>query len=194
MPEELVCPVHGPYDASYGSCPYDHPEAGRRPAAPIPLDEDDLPTDLGGRPPRPSGFDEDEPTDIGAGRRGKGFLDEDEVTEIRRPRDDVTEIEEVETGPVAILWVKEGRRRGKIHRVQDGTLVARKDGDLVLDDPKISNPHARFRFEEDKFYLWDFGSRNGTYVNGERIRAATALKENDEVKMGDSVFVLKILQ
>src|SRR3989304_6112978 len=112
MPEELVCPIHGPYDASFGSCPYDHPETGRRPTAPVPLDEDDLPTDLGGRPARPPGSDEDEPTDIGVGRRGRGFLDEDEVTEVRKPRDDVTEIEEVETGAIAILWVKEGRRRG----------------------------------------------------------------------------------
>lgn len=194
MPEELVCPVHGPYDASYGSCPYEHPEAGGRPAAPVPLDEDDLATDLGGGPPRRFDYEEDEPTDLGAGRSGRGFLDEEEVTDLRRGgREDVTEIDEMETGALAILWVKDGQRRGRIHRIQDGTLVGRTQGDVVLDDPKVSNPHARFRFEDNQFVLWDFGSRNGTYVNGERIRAATPLNENDEIRMGNSVFVMKTL-
>jgi hypothetical protein len=31
-------------------------------------------------------------------------------------------------------------------------------------------------------------------VNGKRIKAATPLNENDEVKMGDTVFVFKALE
>ena len=71
--------------------------------------------------------------------------------------------------------------------------MGRKSGDLILDDPKVSNPHAKFKFENDAFEIWDFGSKNGTFVNGERIRSATKLKENDEVKIGDITFVLKVL-
>jgi len=193
MPEELVCPIHGPYDAALGSCPYPHPESAGRPMAPAPLDEDDLPTDLGAGPARAGGNDEEEPTDLGVARRGRGFLDEDEVTELRRERDDVTEIDEAEQGPLALLWVKDGMGRGRIFRIKDGANVGRKDGEVVLDDPKVSNPHAGFRYENDQFSLWDFASRNGTFVNGERIRAATPLKENDEIKMGDTTFVFKIL-
>ena len=65
-----------------------------------------------------------------------------------------------------------------------------------MDDPKVSNPHARFRLndEDDGFVLWDFGSKNGTYVNDEKIAAATALKENDVVKIGDTEMVLKVLE
>jgi hypothetical protein len=156
-----------------------------------------MPTDLGAGPRSARGYDEDEaPTEIGPGRQ-PGFLDlDEEETEIGRGRmmDDVTELEFVETGAIAILWVKEGHRRGKIFKIKDGTVVGRKDGDLILDDPKVSNPHARFRVEEDKYVLWDFGSKNGTYVNGERIREATVLDENDEIKIGDAVFVLKTLE
>ena len=36
-------------------------------------------------------------------------------------------------------------------------------------------------------------SENGTFVNGEAIRGATVLQENDEIKTGDTVFVLKTL-
>ena len=39
---ELVCPTHGPYDASYGTCPHCSGQANR-PPAPTPLmDEDDM--------------------------------------------------------------------------------------------------------------------------------------------------------
>jgi len=47
--------------------------------------------------------------------------------------------------------------------------------------------------EKDEYILVDFHSKNGTFVNGERIKAETTLKENDTVKVGDVVFVLKIL-
>ena len=77
--------------------------------------------------------------------------------------------------------------------VKDGTVVARNSADLPIDDPKVSNPHAKFTVEDDQFVIWDFGSKNGTFVNGERIRAATPLEENDTIKMGDMIFVLKTL-
>jgi hypothetical protein len=193
MPQELVCPEHGPYDASYGRCPYCHPAGGNRPAAPTPLDEDDLPTDLGAAPARPAAYDDEGETDLGVARRGRRFLDEDEEETDIGVREDVTEFEEMEEGALGILWVKDGHRRGHIYKIRDGFVVGRSEGDVRLEDSKVSNPHARFRFEQDQFVLWDFGSRNGTMVNGDRIRAATPLKENDEIKIGETTFVFKLL-
>ncbi|MGC1377737.1 MAG: FHA domain-containing protein [Anaerolineales bacterium] len=198
---ELLCPQHGPYDSSYGSCPY-CAGSTRRPQAPTPL-EDDLPTDLG-QAPRPGGgfaaggYDDEAPTDIGPGRKSSGRildLDDEEATQLGRGhRDDVTEIENVVTGAQAILWAKEGQRRGQILKVKGDSIIGRSEGQIILDDPKVSNPHAKLTLENDTYVLWDFGSKNGTFVNGERIRAATTLKENDTVKIGDRVFVFKILQ
>jgi len=194
---ELFCPSHGPYDASYGSCPYCGQGAGAPMQNQLP---DDAPTDIGGygggvyAPPPPAGLRGDEaPTDLGYNNMGAGAVD-GEVTEIgRNNRADVTEVEFADTGALGILWVKQGSRRGLIYKIQDGTVVGRKDGGLILDDPKVSNPHAKFTFEDETFVLWDFGSKNGTFVNGQKIRGATELNENDEIKIGDSVFVLKIL-
>ena len=201
---ELLCPQHGPYDASYGSCPY-CAGSTRRPQAPTPL-EDDLPTDLG-QAPRPSGkpfngggYYEESPTDLGPGRKSSGRIldvDDEESTQLgrRHAKDgDVTEIENVVTGALAILWAKEGQRRGQILKVKGDSVIGRSEGQITLDDPKVSNPHAKLTLENDEYVLWDFGSKNGTFVNGERIRAATVLKENDTVKIGDRVFVFKILQ
>jgi len=104
----------------------------------------------------------------------------------------VTELDQVETGVLGLLWVKEGRRRGKVYIVRDDTEIGR-GGDVVLDDPKVSSHHAKFRLENGQFVIWDLASRNGTFVNGERIWAATPLKENDEIKVGETVFVFKVL-
>lgn len=196
---ELVCQKHGPYDALYGTCPICS-GASNLPPAPDPLMEDDMPTDLGGGQ-FPEGYGEDEsPTELGAKRKqaaGYPGVEDEDPTEIGVEGRfvDVTEVEFEETGLLGILWVKEGPRRGRIHKIKDGTVIGRSDGDVILDDPKVSNPHARFRLEDDQFEIWDFGSRNGTFVNdnNNRIREATKLSENDEIKIGDTVFVFKVL-
>ena len=190
---KLICPTHGYYDASEGTCPLCRAEQFG-PQAPAPLGfEDNMPTEIGGGGGYGNNYGGDAPTEIGAhSPANPAFTDETQISPMRR--NDVTEIDApVDTGPLGILWVKEGPRRGQIHRIKDGTVVGRSKGDILLDEPKASSSHAKFTFEEEKFHVWDFGTRNGTYVNGERIRAATPLEENDEVKIGELVFVLKVL-
>ena len=190
---KLICPTHGYYDASEGTCPMCRAQQFS-PAAPAPLgSEDNMPTEIGGGGGGYSGGGGDAPTEIGAhSPANPAFTDETQISP--RMRNDVTEIDgPADTGPIAILWVKDGPRRGQIHRIKDGTVVGRSKADILLDEPKASSSHAKFTYEEEQFNIWDFGTRNGTFVNGERIRAATALEENDEVKIGDTTFVLKVL-
>jgi hypothetical protein len=213
MADTFICPEHGHYDASYGTCPH----CSSRPLKPqANLDEDDMLTDPGGGGggyqssgysdddlptqygDEPGGYDDSEPpTEIPSGRNIFD-ADDEEITELGRDRRsaDVTEIDDavMPLGLLGILWVKEGGRRGHMHKIKDGTTVGRDDGDVYLEDPKVSNPHAKFTIEDDQFIVWDFGSKNGTYVNGDRIMAATPLEENDEIKMGDQIFVLKVLE
>jgi hypothetical protein len=220
MAPNNVCPQHGPYDSD--TCPYCS-GGFKRPPAPTPLDDDDQPTDIGFRQQgrsashdfldeddmptnvdfassRASGNTDDEaPTMIKASRGGRRFLDpdEDEETSLGRAhRDDgdATEIDIVPTGMLGILWVKEGRRRGKIYNIKNNTFIGRKEGAIQLSDPKVSTPHAKFMIEDDAFTIWDCGSTNGTFVNGEKIRAATVLAENDVIKIGDIVFVIKVMK
>lgn len=178
------CDIHGPYDPPHTSCPYCAAGKGR-PEAPPPLD-DELPTELPARGRRFSplvsydDYDDEEITQWPTRRRAE--FDED-VTEVGAP----------DAGPLAWLVIAEGPRRGHILKVTPGQAVGRKGADIVWDDPKISRQHARITLEEGQFYIWDFGTPNGTYVNGERIRAATPIKENDVIRMGDTQFVFKSL-
>jgi len=201
---EGFCPEHGPYDASLGACTYCG-QPSQHPIPPTPLSDDDLPTDLGGGYGQetaptipPGGFDEGEvETEIPARRAKRGILDieEEEETELGRvSREDVTELEVAIGGPLGMLWVKEGARRGRFYPIRHGTVIGRKEGDLILDDPKVSSSHAKFTMEGDQFIIWDFGSSNGTYVNGKKIREATLLEENDLIKIGETIFVVKFLE
>lgn len=213
---ELVCPKHGPYSASYGTCPVCSRGSGGmgnggRPQAPRPLsdDEDNVSTDLGGRLRSSGGgttgaggftdyADQDDmPTDIPARRSGgRGRIldeDEEETNFNRGKRDDETELDVKPTGAEIILWVKEGNRRGKIYKVKDQDVIGKSNCDVLLDDPKVSKLHAKITCEDGVYYIWDLGSRNGVYVNGDKIRAATALEENFTIKLGDMLFVVKLL-
>jgi pSer/pThr/pTyr-binding forkhead associated (FHA) protein len=43
------------------------------------------------------------------------------------------------------------------------------------------------------FHLWPFGPTNPVYINGRQVRGATPLVENDEIRLGDTLFVFKVL-
>jgi phosphoserine phosphatase RsbU/P len=81
-----------------------------------------------------------------------------------------------------------------MYRIVNGSVLGRGEVDVALNDPKVSRIHAKFTVEGNQFVLWDFGSRNGTLVNGSRLRAATQLDENDEILVGDTALVLKVLE
>jgi pSer/pThr/pTyr-binding forkhead associated (FHA) protein len=59
---------------------------------------------------------------------------------------------------------------------------------VVLHDSKVSRSHAELQFAEDRWLLLDLGSRNGTMVNGRRVRTHP-LRGGDRIQCGDHVFV-----
>lgn len=63
-----------------------------------------------------------------------------------------------------------------------------KDCDLRLQSPTISRHHCVFKRDEFTLRVRDLGSRNGTYVNGERIQTDALLHHEDEVQVGDLTF------
>jgi pSer/pThr/pTyr-binding forkhead associated (FHA) protein len=62
--------------------------------------------------------------------------------------------------------------------------------DVVIKDVKASRRHCRLTRGESGFVLEDLQSKNGTYVNGERIQAPVPVKPSETFKVGDTVFYL----
>ena len=66
-----------------------------------------------------------------------------------------------------------------------------READIPLLDDKVSRVHCGIRLSEGKFYLKDLKSRNGTYVNGERVEDTAEIKAGDRFQMGSTVFVME---
>ena len=59
--------------------------------------------------------------------------------------------------------------------------------DIVIAHPEVSQRHARVFYQEERFFIEDLKSSNGTFINGQRIQAPVALREGDEILLGPNV-------
>ncbi len=89
----------------------------------------------------------------------------------------------MQVGDVAMLILLDGPERGRRWPLQaDRCLIGREpDADIVIADRRISRHHAEIVRRDDKYYLRDLGSKNGTYVNGERLLGQHELRDDDEI-------------
>ena len=62
--------------------------------------------------------------------------------------------------------------------------------DLTIADDSISRNHAELILGPDGWTLRDLDSRNGTFLNGQRIRNTQPLKAGDRVKVGVATFTV----
>jgi FHA domain-containing protein/uncharacterized protein DUF4388 len=75
---------------------------------------------------------------------------------------------------------------GKTHPLLDDELPIGRDSAnaIVLSDASVSSRHARVLRTPDGFVIEDLQSRNGTFVNGERVIGQRLLADNDVVRFG----------
>lgn len=75
------------------------------------------------------------------------------------------------------------------------TIGRAPDCDVVVNDPSVSRRHAEIRWHDGAWHLHDLGSRNGTYVDGEKVQD-TRLPGSCLVKLGvgDTVFSITTAQ
>ena len=79
--------------------------------------------------------------------------------------------------------------RGESYPLGDEITVGRGGGcGIVLTaDQFVSTVHARVFRRGDDVFVEDLGSRNGTFVNGERIATTTKIRRGDHVQFGQTV-------
>ncbi|GIV14111.1 MAG: hypothetical protein KatS3mg021_2393 [Fimbriimonadales bacterium] len=72
-----------------------------------------------------------------------------------------------------------------------GLAIGRsRENDLVINEPTVSNSHARIAIENNQLVLYDLNSSNGTWVNGRRIVRAV-LKPSDVLQIGSVIIKVK---
>lgn len=73
---------------------------------------------------------------------------------------------------------------------EDELIIGRDPGGtgVKINDPRCSRRHAAFRSEGADVFLRDLGSKNGTWVNGERLHEEVQLEVGDHVRIGHAEF------
>ena len=58
----------------------------------------------------------------------------------------------------------------------------------VMEDGRVSKLHCVIIRRGDRLYLRDEGSRNGTYLNGERLDGPAVIQRDDIIGIGETRF------
>ena len=93
------------------------------------------------------------------------------------------------TGEIAFRLVLEGREVAL--RAGENVLGRTSDAVVWLDDPNVSRRHARIVINGHEATLEDLGSKNGTFVKGQRIATPTVLGNGDVVWVGPFSMTLR---
>ena len=82
---------------------------------------------------------------------------------------------------------------GEAVAILDGVAVIGRDreSDLVVSGPAVSRRHSIVRRSIRGYVLTDV-SRNGTFVNGRRVRGARHLRAGDVLRIGDEEFRFEV--
>lgn len=79
---------------------------------------------------------------------------------------------------------------GQFYTLGEKTLVGRDaECDLVIDWHLLSRRHAQLTIEDDHLRIEDLSSRNGTFVNGERVEQGVA-HPGDEIRFDEQCFIV----
>ncbi|HCT41459.1 MAG TPA: hypothetical protein DF427_09915 [Moraxellaceae bacterium] len=62
------------------------------------------------------------------------------------------------------------------------TIGRDKSNGLVIDDEGLSVFHAELRQDDGKLFVWDSGSVNGTFLNGEKVAQKAEVKAGDVIR------------
>jgi DNA-binding winged helix-turn-helix (wHTH) protein len=85
--------------------------------------------------------------------------------------------------PASLCWlIVDGRRVP----LQPGENILGRDvhEGISIDSPSVSRRHARISVTAANATIDDLGSKNGTYIRGERIATQVPLHDGDEVRVG----------
>ena len=112
---------------------------------------------------------------------GFGYAFSGEAAEATRP---------TPTTPLRRHCLSHGKR--EIDLVEGENIVGRDvDAIVRIDDPTVSRHHARLVVAGPAVTVEDLGSKNGSFLDGKRLRAARPLKSGSAVKFGSVLMTFR---
>lgn len=82
-------------------------------------------------------------------------------------------------------------RRGQMYDLEPVTVIGRHPrATILVESSFISSEHAQLTWDQDRWWVTDLRSTNGTTVNGQPIRVATGIRTGDSIELGGVRFEL----
>lgn len=66
------------------------------------------------------------------------------------------------------------------------------DAGIWIEAPGVSRHHARILLDGATATIEDLGSKNGTYLRGERLTSAAVLRDGDQIRLGSVLITFRI--
>ncbi|MDQ3029159.1 MAG: FHA domain-containing protein [Actinomycetota bacterium] len=86
-----------------------------------------------------------------------------------------------------VVHIPDGRPRVIPLDAHDVTFGRAGASTVVLDDPYVSDHHARVYLADGRWQIADLGSTNGTFCNQTKVSSPTALAPGDQLGIGKTV-------
>ncbi len=97
----------------------------------------------------------------------------------------------VDSRPVIRYWLIWDTRQIPLFE-GDNVIGRARDAAVWLEAPGVSRHHARIRLEGSQATIEDLGSKNGTYVGGERLTSTVVLADGDQIRVSSVVMFFRI--
>lgn len=84
-----------------------------------------------------------------------------------------------------IIIAQDGPLKGSNWVLKNRLIIGRNENcDIAILDRQVSRTHAKIEIGKDQqFGITDLGSKNGTFVNGDRLNTSHSLMEGDVIKI-----------
>lgn len=91
---------------------------------------------------------------------------------------------------MAVLKSTNGPTPGQLYPLNQERIVIGRlpTCDIILELGVVSRQHVQILRVNGEYFVEDLGSRNGSFLNGQKIEGRLKLSENDELKIGDGLF------
>ncbi|MGH3664783.1 MAG: FHA domain-containing protein, partial [Egibacteraceae bacterium] len=86
-----------------------------------------------------------------------------------------------------VVHVPDDRPRVIALDAHDVTFGRAGASTVVLDDPYVSDHHAKVYFDDGEWRVSDLGSTNGTFLNQRKVTAPSAIAAGDQLGIGKTV-------